>query len=80
MQRIRDEAHRFAIATHRAKRSKELVKSRLDEIGGIGGVRKKALLNHFGSSKAVEQASIKDLLKVDGISQKTAEIIYNYFH
>lgn len=80
MQRIRDEAHRFAITTHRAKRAKDLVKSGLDEIQGIGAVRKKALLHHFGSVAAIKQASVKDLQQVEGINAKTAEIVYNFFH
>ncbi len=80
MQRIRDEAHRFAITTHRARRSKEIIKSELDQIEGIGAKRKKALLNHFGAVSEVKNASIDSLLKVEGINRKTAEIIYNYFH
>lgn len=80
MQRIRDEAHRFAITTHRAKRAKDLIKSGLDEIEGIGTVRKKALLHHFGSVGAIKQASVKDLQQVEGINAKVAEIVYNFFH
>lgn len=80
MQRIRDEAHRFAITTHRAKRSKDTIKSALDEIEGIGAKRKKLLLNHFGSVDSIKQASIKDLEQVEGINQKTASQIYNYFN
>lgn len=80
MQNIRDEAHRFAIGTHRKKRGKSVFKSRLDEIEGIGGLRKKNLLNYFGSAEAVSQAGIKDIEKVAGISKKTAEKIFNYFH
>ncbi len=80
MQRIRDEAHRFAITTHRAKRAKDFVKSGLDEISGVGAVRKKALLHHFGSVGAIKEASVKDLQTVEGINAKTAEIVYNFFH
>lgn len=80
MQRMRDEAHRFAIGTHRAKRSKALVKSPLDDISNIGASRKKALLNHFGSAKAVSGASAKNIATVNGISQKLAQHIYDHFH
>ncbi|MCJ8324453.1 MAG: excinuclease ABC subunit UvrC [Rhizobiales bacterium] len=80
MQRMRDEAHRFAIGTHRAKRSKALIKSPLDEISSIGASRKKALLNHFGSAKAVSGASAKNIALVGGISQKLAQHIYDHFH
>ncbi|MEZ0224246.1 MAG: excinuclease ABC subunit UvrC [Alphaproteobacteria bacterium] len=80
LQRVRDEAHRFAITTHRAKRSKALVLNPLDEIPGIGGKRKKALLMHFGSAKAVAEAGVADLQKVAGISRAVAEKIYGFFH
>jgi excinuclease ABC subunit C len=80
VQRLRDEAHRFAIGSHRARRKKELVKNPLDEISGIGPTRKRALLMHFGTAKAVSRAAIDDLLAVDGISAATAELIYNHFH
>jgi excinuclease ABC subunit C len=80
LQRIRDEAHRFAITSHRARRSKNLVQNPLDEVPGIGSRRKKALLWHFGSAKAVAQAGIADLEQVDGISKAVAEKIYNFFH
>ena len=80
MQNIRDEAHRFAIGTHRKRREKSIYKSRLDEIEGIGASRKRDLLNHFGSVEEISQASLKDIEKVTGISKKTAEKIYNYFH
>lgn len=80
MQNIRDEAHRFAIGTHRKKRAKSMVKSKLDEIEGIGTKRKKDLLNYFGSADAVAQASIKDIEKVSGFSKKTAEKVFKYFH
>ena len=80
IQRLRDEAHRFAISTHRAKRKKNLSKSLLDQIQGIGSQRKRALLNHFGSARAVESASLDDLKSVDGIEDNIAKKIYNYFH
>lgn len=80
LQRIRDEAHRFVITSHRTKRSKALIVSPLDEIAGIGGKRKKALLLHFGSAKAVAEAGLTDLQKVEGISKAFAEKIYNFFH
>ena len=80
IQRLRDEAHRFAISTHRAKRKKNLRKSLLDQIQGIGRQRKRALLNHFGSARAVESASLDDLKSVEGIEDNIANKIYNYFH
>lgn len=80
LQNLRDESHRFAIGTHRKKRAKSIYKSRLDEVEGIGAKRKKDLLNHFGSVEEISQAGIKDIEKVAGISKKTAEKIYNYFH
>ena len=80
IQRLRDEAHRFAISTHRAKRKKTLSKSLLDQIQGIGRQRKRALLNHFGSARAVESASLDDLKSVEGIEDNIAKKIYNYFH
>ena len=80
LQNLRDEAHRFAIGTHRARRAKSISKSKLDEIEGIGARRKRDLLNYFGSVEEISQSSIKDLQKVVGISKKTAEKIYNYFH
>ena len=80
IQRLRDEAHRFAISTHRAKRKKNLSKSLLDQIQGIGSQRKRALLNHFGSARAVESASLDDLKSVEGIEDSMAKKIYNYFH
>jgi excinuclease ABC subunit C len=80
LQRLRDEAHRFAIFTHRKKRTKSFTKSLLDEIPGIGRGRKKSLLNHFGSAKDVGSASLEDLKKVEGISEFIAKKIYNYFH
>lgn len=80
LQRLRDEAHRFAIGTHRARRAKALTRSGLEEVPGIGAVRKKALLHHFGSAKAVASAGIEDLARVDGISPATAKKIYDYYH
>ncbi len=80
LQRLRDEAHRFAIGVHRAKRSKRLYRSALDAVPGIGPKRKRALLHHFGSARAVEQAGLKDLEVVSGISKTIARIIYDYFH
>lgn len=76
LQRLRDEAHRFAITTHRAKRAKSVTKSRLDEIEGIGAKRKKALLNYFGSVEKIKQASIEDLMRVEGISKAVASSIW----
>jgi excinuclease ABC subunit C len=80
LQRIRDEAHRFAIGYHRQTRAKALVKSALDDIAGIGPKRKKALLRHFGAVENIRNATIDDLLKVDGLNRKTAEVIYHYFN
>jgi excinuclease ABC subunit C len=80
VQRLRDEAHRFAIGSHRARRKKELVKNPLDEIGGIGPTRKRALLQHFGTAKAVSRAGMSDLMAVAGISESVARIVYNHFH
>ena len=80
LQRLRDEAHRFAIGAHRAKRSKAISSSPLDDIGGIGAKRKKALLLHYGSAKAVAAAGVEDLAKVEGVSNALAQKIYDYFH
>ncbi|WP_350150711.1 excinuclease ABC subunit UvrC [Devosia sp. RR2S18] len=80
VQRLRDEAHRFAIGTHRARRKKEQIKNPLDEIEGIGPTRKRALLNHFGSAKAVGRASLNDLEAVPGISSAMAQLIYDHFN
>jgi excinuclease ABC subunit C len=80
VQRLRDEAHRFAIGSHRARRKAEIVRSPLDEIGGIGPTRKRALLRHFGTAKAVGRASVSDLVEVDGISKEMARAIYDHFH
>ncbi len=79
LQRLRDEAHRFAIGTHRAKRQKALVTSPLDEVPGIGPARKKALLLHFGSARAVQRAGLSDLEQVPGINKTVARKIYDFF-
>jgi len=79
VQRLRDEAHRFAIGTHRAKRAKANMKNPLDDIDGIGPKRKKALLVHFGSGKAVARANLVDLKAVNGVSDSMAETIYKHF-
>ncbi len=80
LQRLRDEAHRWAIGAHRAKRSAAIHKSPLDEIEGVGPARKKALLHHFGSARAVSEAKLADIAEVDGISQALAERIFGHFH
>ncbi len=80
VQRLRDEAHRFAIGSHRARRKKEMVKNPLDEIAGIGPGRKRALLHHFGTAKAVSRAALNDLKAVEGISGQMAQIIHDHFH
>ena len=80
LQRIRDEAHRFAVSAHRVRRKKGLSKSLLDQIEGIGSIRKRALLNHFGSARAVESASLDEIKSVDGVEEKVATKIYNFFH
>jgi excinuclease ABC subunit C len=80
VQRLRDEAHRFAIGSHRARRKKEMVRSPLDEIAGIGPGRKRALLLHFGTAKAVSRAAMEDLQAVAGISESVARKVYQHFH
>ena len=80
IQRLRDEAHRFAIGTHRAKRAKAVGATPLDEVPGVGAARKRALLAHFGSAKAVGRANLSDLLAVEGVSRALAERIYAFFH
>ncbi|WP_417628760.1 excinuclease ABC subunit UvrC [Pararhodobacter aggregans] len=80
IQRLRDEAHRFVIGTHRAARAKATTSTPLDEVPGIGAARKRALLQHFGSAKAVTRAGLADLMAVPGISQAMAETVYNFFH
>lgn len=79
IQRLRDEAHRFAIGTHRARRKKEMVKNPLDEIAGIGPSRKRALLHHFGTAKAVSRAAVADLMQIEGISEAMAKTIHDHF-
>jgi excinuclease ABC subunit C len=79
-QRLRDEAHRFAIGSHRQRRSRDIREAGLQEIAGIGPTRKRALLRHFGTLKAVERASISDLIQVPGINAETARRIYDFFH
>ena len=80
VQRLRDEAHRFAIGAHRTRRKKSIGASPLDEVPGIGPARKRALLKHFGSAKAVSRAGLADLQAVDGISAHIAQIVYDFFH
>ena len=79
IQRLRDEAHRFAIGAHRTKRAKSLTTSPLDEVPGIGPARKRALLMHFGTARAVREAALADIEKVPGISKATATLVYDYF-
>jgi excinuclease ABC subunit C len=80
LQRMRDEAHRFAIGTHRAKRAKSNMTNPLDEISGVGAARKRSLLAHFGSAKAVSRANLGDLKAVDGVSEGLAQKVYDFFH
>ena len=80
LQRLRDEAHRFAIETHRARRTKAMGGNPLDDIPGVGARRKKALLHHFGSARGVARAGLADLEAVDGISKTVAKRVYDYFH
>lgn len=80
VQRMRDEAHRFAIGAHRAKRSKAVSATPLDDVPGVGAARKRALLAHFGSAKAVARANLSDLTAVDGVSEGLAQKIYDFFH
>jgi excinuclease ABC subunit C len=80
VQRLRDEAHRFAIGTHRSKRAKAFVANPLDDIAGVGASRKRALLAHFGSAKAISRANLADLKAVEGVSDALAEKIFDYFH
>ncbi|MEM1038981.1 MAG: excinuclease ABC subunit UvrC [Pseudomonadota bacterium] len=79
IQRLRDEAHRFAIGTHRARRKKDTLKNPLDEIPGVGPTRKRAILHHFGSAKAVGRAAIEDLMAVEGVSERMAQTIFDHF-
>ena len=80
VQRLRDEAHRFAIGSHRQKRRRDIREAGLQEISGIGPTRKRALLRHFGTLKAIERASLGDLAQVPGINAETARRIYEFFH
>lgn len=80
VQRLRDEAHRFAIGSHRARRKKDIAKNPLDDISGIGPTRKRALLRHFGTAKAVSRAGLEDLVAVPGISEAIARLVYDHFH
>ena len=80
LQRLRDESHRFVISAHRAKRKRAISKSLLDQIEGIGSMRKRALLNHFGSAREVESASLDEIKSVEGVEEKVAKKIYNFFH
>jgi excinuclease ABC subunit C len=80
VERLRDEAHRFAVGSHRARRMRDLREAGLQEIAGIGPTRKRALLHHFGTLKAIERASVTDLMQVNGISAETARRIYDFFH
>lgn len=80
LQRLRDEAHRFAIGAHRGKRKAGIAKNPLDEIGGVGPSRKRALLDRFGSARGVARAALAELEEVDGVSKELAKRIYDYFH
>ncbi|EJW09818.1 Excinuclease ABC subunit C [Rhodovulum sp. PH10] len=80
VQRLRDEAHRFAVGSHRARRKRDIREAGLQEIPGVGPARKRALLRHFGTLKAIERASLADLAHVPGVSDETARRIYDYFH
>jgi excinuclease ABC subunit C len=80
IERLRDESHRFAIGSHRTRRKKDIREAGLQEIQGVGPSRKRALLHHFGTMKAIEQASLPDLVQVPGINAETAKKIYEFFH
>jgi excinuclease ABC subunit C len=80
VQRLRDEAHRFAVGSHRVRRRRDIREAGLQEIPGIGPTRKRALLHHFGTLKAIERAALADLAKVPGINAETARKIYDFFH
>ena len=80
VERLRDEAHRFAVGSHRVRRRRDIREAGLQEIPGIGPTRKRALLHHFGTLKAIERAALADLAKVPGISAETARKIYDFFH
>ena len=79
LQKLRDEAHRFAITAHRLKRKKSISYNKIDEIEGIGNIKKNALLKYFGSAKEASKASINDLMKVEGISKNVAQKINDFF-
>jgi excinuclease ABC subunit C len=80
IERLRDEAHRFAVGSHRQRRKRDIREAGLQEIPGIGPTRKRALLHHFGTLKAIERASLTDLAQVPGINAETARKIYDFFH
>ena len=80
LQRLRDEVHRYAIGAHRAKRSKAITASPLDEVPGIGPARKKALLMHFGTARAVRDASLQDLKRAPGVSEAVAQAVHDFYH
>jgi excinuclease ABC subunit C len=80
LQRLRDEAHRFAIGAHRTKRSRAITASPLDEVPGIGPARKKALLMHFGTASAVRAASLEDLQRTPGVSEVVARLVHDFYH
>jgi excinuclease ABC subunit C len=80
IQRLRDEAHRFAIGSHRARRKRDTMTNPLDEIAGIGPTRKRALLLHFGTLKAIQRASLEDLARAPGVNMATAKAVHDYFH
>jgi len=80
LQRLRDEAHRFAIGAHRTKRAKSIAANPLDDVPGIGPARKRALLMHFGTARAVRAAALEDIAKAPGISGTMAQIVYDHFH
>jgi excinuclease ABC subunit C len=79
LQRLRDEAHRFAIGTHRVRRRMEMTRNPLDEIEGVGPARKRALLHAFGSARGVSRAAVADLVKVEGVSEQLAQRIFDFF-
>jgi excinuclease ABC subunit C len=80
VERLRDEAHRFAVGSHRLRRKRDIREGGLQDISGVGPARKRALLRHFGTLKAIERASLADLSQVPGVSSETARRIYEYFH
>ena len=80
VQRLRDEAHRFAVGSHRTRRKRDIASGGLQEIPGVGPARKRALLRHFGTLAAIERASLTDLETVPGVNAATAKAVYDYFH